>query len=151
MAAPPLSQAIDEYLAWLELDRHAAPGTVNGYRADLALFSEFVGGDVGVPDVSELDRDLVRGYQRHLARQQTGPAGARRPIAISTRARRLVALRSFLRFAAREEWLPGDLGAMIDVPKLPERLPKPVEPGDLEALLEALPSETVADKRDRAL
>jgi site-specific recombinase XerD len=40
----------------------------------------------------------------------------------------LVALRSFLRFAAREEWLPGDLGTTIDVPKLPERLPKPLRP-----------------------
>jgi hypothetical protein len=39
-----------------------------------------------------------------------------------------VALRSFLRFAAREEWLPGDLGTTIDVPKLPERLPKPLKP-----------------------
>jgi integrase/recombinase XerD len=124
---------------------------VNGYRADLELFSEFVGGDVGVTDVGELDRDIVRGYQRGLARRRTGPKGARRPLAISTRARRLVALRSFLRFAAREEWLAGDLGAVIDVPKLPDRLPKPLEAGDLETLLDGMPSDTPADKRDRAL
>jgi site-specific recombinase XerD len=151
MIGLPLSQAIDEYLAWLELDRHASSGTVTGYRGDLALFSEFVGGDDGVADVGELDRDLVRGYQRHLSRQRTGPKGARRPLAISTRARRLVALRSFLNFAAREEWLPGDLGAIIDVPKLPERLPKPLEAGDLEMLLDALPNDTTSDQRDRAL
>src|SRR2546421_12543223 len=78
MASLPLSQAIDEYLAWLELDRHASPGTVHGYRADLHRFSDFVGGDVGVPDIAELDRDLLRGYQRHLARARTGPKGARR-------------------------------------------------------------------------
>jgi site-specific recombinase XerD len=91
------------------------------------------------------------GYQRKLARQRTGPKGARRPLAISTRARRLVALRSFLHFAAREEWLAADLGAVIDVPKLPERLPKPLEASDLETLLYALPSQTPAEKRDRAL
>ncbi|MGH3670158.1 MAG: tyrosine-type recombinase/integrase, partial [Pseudonocardiaceae bacterium] len=119
MAALPLSQAIEEYLAWLELDRHASPGTVEGYRGELRRFSDFAGGDVGVPDISELDRDILRGYQRHLARLRTGPQRARRPLAISTRSRRLVALRSFLRFAAREEWLPGDLGATIDVPTLP--------------------------------
>lgn len=151
MAGLPLSCAIDEYLAWLELDRHASPGTVHGYRADLQRFSDFVGGDGGIPDIADLDRDLLRGYQRHLARARTGPKGARRPLAISTRARRLVALRSFLRFAAREDWLPGDLGATLDVPKLPERLPKPLEPGDRDQLLEALPHDTLADKRDRAL
>ncbi|MDQ1527916.1 MAG: hypothetical protein QOG18_2529, partial [Microbacteriaceae bacterium] len=35
MAGLPLSQAIGEYLAWLELDRHASTGTVEGYRGDL--------------------------------------------------------------------------------------------------------------------
>src|ERR1700709_435169 len=117
MAGLPLSQAIEEYLAWLELDRHASTGTVAGYRGDLGRFSDFAGGDAGIPAIAELDRDILRGYQRHLARLRTGPKGARRPLAISTRSRRLVALRSFLRFAAREEWLPGDLGTTIDVPE----------------------------------
>jgi integrase/recombinase XerD len=151
MAGLPLSQAIEEYLAWLELDRHASLGTVAGYRGDLRRFSDFAGGDAGIPDIAELDRDILRGYQRHLARLRTGPKGARRPLAISTRSRRLVALRSFLRFAAREEWLPGDLGTTIDVPKLPERLPKPLEAGDRDQLLEALPHDTLPELRDRAL
>ena len=151
MAALPLSQAIEEYLAWLELDRHASSGTVEGYRGDLRRFSDFAGGDAGIPDIAELDRDILRGYQRHLARLRTGPKGARRPLAIATRCRRLVALRSFLRFAAREEWLPGDLGSTLDVPTLPGRLPKPLETGDRNRLLEALPNDTLAQKRDRAL
>ena len=146
MAGLALSQAIGEYLAWLELDRHASTGTVAGYRGDLQRFSDFAGGDVGIPDIAELDRDILRGYQRHLARARTGPKGARRPLAISTRSRRLVALRSFLRFAAREEWLPGDLGTTIDVPKLPERLPKPLEAADRDQLLEALPRDTLAQQ-----
>jgi site-specific recombinase XerD len=147
----PLSQAIDEYLAWLELDRHASPRTVEEYRGDLRRFSNFAGDDAGIPDIAELGRDILRGYQRHLARARTGPKSARRPLAIATRSRRLVALRSFLRFAAREEWLPGDLGTTIDVPKVPERLPKPLEADHRDQLLEALPSDTLPNKRDRAL
>jgi integrase/recombinase XerD len=145
-----LSQALSEYLEWLELDKNKARRTVAEYKADLARFAVFAGGDEGVPDVAGIDRELVRGYQRHLARLQTGRKGARRPLAPSTRARRLIALRGFLRFAAREEWLPGDLGALIDVPKLPERLPKPLEDGAREALLETMPSGTLPEKRDRA-
>ena len=70
---------------------------------------------------------------------------------MATRTRRLVSLRSFLRFSAREEWLPGDLGTTIDLPRLPERLPKPLEADDRDRLLRALPAGTVAEKRDRAL
>lgn len=62
--------------------------------------------------------------QRHLARL-TSERG--RPLAVATRRRRLVTLRSLLRFVAREEWLAGDLGTTIDLPRLPERLPKPLE------------------------
>src|SRR6266581_2574043 len=146
----PLSQATAEYLSWLELDRGAARRTVAEYRADLGRFADFAGGDAGVPDIAGLDRELLRAYQRHLARLKTGPKGSRRPLAVSTRARRLVALRSFLRFAAREEWLPGDLGAGIDVPKLPERLPRPLADDARDLLLEALPAGTLPQMRDRA-
>src|SRR6266567_9157560 len=112
----PLAQAVDEYLSWLELDRHAAEGTI-------AEFAE----NADVRSIARIDRDVLRAYQRRLARLRTGPEGSRRPLAVSTRARQLVALRSFLRFCAREEWLPGDLGATIDVPPLPERLPRPLD------------------------
>lgn len=149
-AGIPLSQAITEYLGWLELDRRASPRTVVEYEADLARFANFAGGDDGLPGVAGLDRELLRAYQRHLARLETGPRGSRRQLAVSTRARRLVALRSFLRFAAREEWLSGSLGQAIDVPKLPERLPKPLADDARDLLLDALPAETLQQKRDRA-
>jgi site-specific recombinase XerD len=45
----------------------------------------------------------------------------------------------------------GDLGTAIDVPKLPERLPKPLEAGDRNQLLAALPHDTLPELRDRAL
>jgi integrase len=45
----------------------------------------------------------------------------------------------------------GDLGTAIDVPKLPERLPKPLEAGDRDQLLAALPHDTLPELRDRAL
>jgi integrase/recombinase XerD len=148
----PFSQAADEYLDWLLLDTNKAPRTVAEYKADLCRFATFAfdGADDDEPGVSAIDRELLRSYQRHLARIETGPKGNRRPLAPATRARRLIALRGFLRFAAREEWLPGDLGTMIDLPKLPERLPKPLDDNAREALLEDLPSKTPPQKRDRA-
>jgi len=77
VAALPLSQAIGEYLAWLELDRHASPGTVHGYRRDLQRFCDFVGGDAGVADIAELDRELLRSYQALYSRSCCEPQGSR--------------------------------------------------------------------------
>ncbi len=147
----PFSQAVGEYLDWLRLDLEKAPRTVEEYRADLRRFADFAAaGDGTVPDVGAIDRELVRGYQRHLALATAGSGGKRRALAPATRARRLITLRGFLRFAAREEWLPGDLGSVIDLPKLPERLPKPIDEDAREALLETLPADTLPQKRDRA-
>ena len=101
----------------------------------------------GSPGVPGLRQQPHRGGERRPARPG-GPAGLpalpcpapdrpgrlQAPPAVSTRARRLIVLRSFLRFAAREEWLAGDLGATIDVPRLPKRLPKPLAAGHRDRL-----------------
>jgi len=38
----PLSEAVDEFLQWMELGRHRIAGTVARYRDELARFQEFV-------------------------------------------------------------------------------------------------------------
>jgi integrase/recombinase XerD len=93
----------------------------------LAGFRTFAG-DAGVEKLADVDRDLLRAFQVAMARGRRGG----RLLSPQTRHRRLVALRSFLRFCAREEWTPGDLGVAIDLPKLPKRLPKPLEADELE-------------------
>lgn len=63
-----------------------------------------------------------------------------------------MALRSFLRFCAREEWTPGDLGVTIDLPKLPKRLPKPLQADELERVTASPVADLdEAHLRDRAL
>lgn len=147
----PLSEAVEEYLQWLELDRHASAGTVAGYRDELWRFQSFAGEHGhGDPPIGSVDRDLMRAYQRSVARASTGPAGDRRPLAPATRKRRLIALRSFLRFCQREEWLEADLAATIDLPKLAERLPKPLDEDARERLVGSLTASTLPEKRDRA-
>ena len=69
----------------------------------------------------------------------------------ASRARALVAIRSWLRWIAREGLIERDLSNGITLPKLEQRLPKPIDPDELTRLLGALPSESVHDKRDRAL
>ena len=67
------------------------------------------------------------------------------------RERALVAIRSWLRWLAKEGLIQRDLSNGITLPKLEQRLPKPIDPDELVRLLGALPTETVAEKRDRAM
>jgi site-specific recombinase XerC len=141
-AAPTLAQAIEEYLDWQALDRGRSPNTVRAYSGDLAGFRAFAGA-VGVEQLADVDCDLLRAFQSTMARGGRGS----RPLSPQTSHRRLVALRSFLRFCAREEWTPGDLGVAIDLPKLAKRLPKPLQAD--ERVTATATAE--ADLRDRAL
>ena len=105
-AAPTLAQAIEEYLDWQALDRGRSPNTVRAYGIDLAGFRAFAGA-AGIDELAGVDRDLLREFQAAMARGRRGG----RPLSPQTRHRRLVALGSFLRFCAREEWFVVGLDA----------------------------------------
>ncbi len=145
----PLARAVAEFLDWQALDKGRSPNTVRAYQQDLSMFLTYCAA-VGVAALEQVDRVLLRSYQSELARgSATGVV-----LAAPTRHRRLVALRSFLKFCAREEWTPGDLGVTIDLPKLPRRLPKPLNAAELDRV--TAPAAAGADLdpaglRDRAL
>ncbi|HEY8719329.1 tyrosine-type recombinase/integrase [Pengzhenrongella sp.] len=145
----PLVQAVEEYLDWQALDKARSPNTVRAYKQDLGMFVGYAAG-LDVTVLGQVDRELLRAFQSDLAR---GP-GRTAPLSASTRHRRLVALRSFLKFCAREQWSPGDLGVTIDLPKLPRRLPKPLAADELARVTADVADGVELDdagRRDRAL
>ncbi len=136
------SAAADEYLGWLQVEANRSPNTVRAYSHDIRRLAGFLASKGHSLLMADLRREDLRAYQRYLAGELRSPA---------SRSRALVAIRSWLRWLAREEMVEKDLSNGITLPKLTERLPKPIEPGELSRLLAGLPRETVIDKRDRAL
>jgi site-specific recombinase XerD len=134
--------ASDEYLGWLQLEANRSPNTVRAYAAELRRLAAFLAGRSHSLRMEDLVHEDLRAFQRHLALTLKSPA---------SRARALVAVRSWLRWLAREELVKNDLSNRITLPKLEQRLPKPMQPDELTDLLAALPSETPLDKRDKAL
>jgi site-specific recombinase XerD len=136
------SAAADEYLGWLQVEANRSPNTVRAYAHDIRRLAGFLASKGHSLRMEDLCREDLRAFQRHLAGELKSPA---------SRARALVAIRSWLRWLAREELIAKDLSNGITLPKLTERLPKPIEPAELARMLAALPRETVLEKRDRAL
>jgi site-specific recombinase XerD len=137
-----LQAASTEYIGWLQLEANRSPNTVRAYESELRKLIGFVAAAGHSLVLDELRHDDLRAYQRHLAGRLKSPA---------SRARALVAIRSWLRWLAREGLIERDLSNGITLPKLEQRLPKPIDPDELRRLLAALPVETVSQKRDRAL
>src|SRR6476661_6205003 len=137
-----LKAAATEYLGWLQLEANRSPNTVRAYESELRKLLEFLVANGHSLAVDELRHDDLRAYQRHLAGRLKSPA---------SRARALVAIRSWLRWIAREGLIATDLSNGITLPKLEQRLPKPIDPDELARLLAALPRATLAEKRDRAM
>jgi site-specific recombinase XerD len=137
-----LQAAADEYLGWLQLEANRSPNTVRAYSGEIRRLAGFLAARGHSLKLDELAHDDLRAFQRHLALTLKSPA---------SRARALVAIRSWLRWLARENLMAKDLSNGVTLPKLEQRLPKPIAPDELKRLLAALPLETALEKRDRAL
>lgn len=134
--------AADEYLSWLQLEANRSRNTVRAYQGELRKLSCFLAGHGHSLEMADLRHEDLRAYQRHLALTLRSPA---------SRARALVAVRSWLRWLAREKLVATDLSNAVTLPKLEQRLPKPMPADELARLLVSMPAETLIAKRDRAL
>jgi site-specific recombinase XerD len=137
-----LQAAANEYLGWLQLEANRSPNTVRAYEAELRKLFGFLAASGHSLQLADLRHEDLRAFQRHLANRLKSPA---------SRARALVAIRSWLKWIAREGIAEHDLSNGITLPKLEQRLPKPIDPDELARLLAALPASSPQEKRDRAL
>ena len=117
--------ALDRFLGSLAA-RDTSPHTQRSYAATLTAYLGWLGAR-GV-DWRTPSRGDLRTY---LAVLGMGRARA-------STAQRLAAIRSFHRFAVREELAPGDPWGAIATPRLPRRLPRVLEVEQVERLLAAV-------------
>jgi site-specific recombinase XerD len=142
VAALDVPAAAREYLDWLQLEANRSPNTVRAYEGELRRFAGFLAEREHTLRLEDVRHEDLRAYQRHLAAVLRSPA---------SRARALVAIRSWLRWLAREGLIEKDLSNGVTLPRVEQRLPKPLPPDELARVIASLPEKTPLDKRDRAL
>ena len=134
---------VQQFLDHLRVQRNRPPTTVRSYRSDLAKFVAFAQGRGAGEDIcAGLDRSALRRYQIELADLLPHPR---------SRARALVALRQFLRYAYDEGWTQAELSRQVLVPRYTVGDPHPIASEIVSRLLAALPTGGLRDLRDRAL
>jgi integrase/recombinase XerC len=135
--------SIDAFINHLRIERQASSHTIRSYEDDLGLYNGYLAEVKGEDaDPSAVDPARLRRYSAWLAGRGYAP---------STIARRLASLRSFFRFLRREGLVAADPAAGLRNPKQAKRLPRLLRIDEVIRLLEAVPLETPAGIRDRAM
>jgi len=134
------------FLQFLTLNRNASAHTVRAYESDLAQFLDHAAGAAGVKRAdlrpAALDRAAIRSFLGEL--HKLGQSRA-------TAARKLAAVRTFLRYLRREEVIDGDPGALVATPKREVRMPAHLSEAEMAALIDAADDTTPLGRRDRAI
>lgn len=142
-----MERAVRSWLAHLDVERGVAANTLTSYRRDLGRYTEYLAGR-GVLEPAEVTQAHVADF---LATLREGSAD-HPPLAASSTARTLAAVRGLHRFLALEGEVRTDPASAVSPPKPPARLPKAIAVDEVERLLEAASvGDTPASLRDRAL
>jgi integrase/recombinase XerD len=138
-----IERVINSYLDHLTVERGMSVHTIAGYRRDLRRYADHLA-SIGVEDPAGIDPSTITGYAASLAEGDS-------PLAPSSSARALAAVRGLHKFAAEEGITPDNPAAQIRPPKPPRRLPKGLSLDDVQALLASPGSDTPLGLRDTAL
>lgn len=135
-----------DFLDHLKLNRNTSAHTTGAYKSDLSLFLEFAARHLEKADArlepADLDLPLVRAYIAELHR-----LGQSR----SSVARKLSALRTFVRFLRREGWIETDPTVLAPSPRREHRVPAHLSVDEMSRLLDAPDASTPLGRRDRAI
>ena len=134
-----MHQDIEEYLAYLKLERGLSPATVVSYRQDLALFEAFLT-QRRIDSPTRVQAGHVREFLQSIRAHRTA----------STVARKLSAVRGFFKFLEGQRTIARSPTAFIETPRLWHRLPQTLNLPEIERLLGSISPEGLGI-RDRAM
>ncbi|NOX57927.1 MAG: tyrosine recombinase XerC [Planctomycetes bacterium] len=169
---------IDEFLNYLNFERHFSPHTAKCYSADLSQFCAFLSSESGDSTAARFGNGSAS--QDHSSGDGTDAQSAtvvvqetdlrRRLLEVdvdevrrflahlakqdyskSTTARKLATLRSFYKFCLRRSYIESNPLVSIRTPKQEKRLPKFLEIDQINRLLNTPDETTILGARDKAM
>lgn len=131
---------IASFLSSLRFERRLSRHTISAYERDLGALAAFCEKE-GIASLEALDAYHIRSFAAEAHRRGLSPRSI---------ARRLSAVRSFLRAEIENGRLKGNVASNVSAPKPPRRLPGTLDADQVAKLLEASSDDTL-DLRDRAM
>lgn len=139
-----MRDAIDKYLQHLEHERRMSPHSLRAYSSDLRLFANFAEQreHPANKDLHRLDHLLIRGFLAQRLQNNSARSAARS----------LSSLRGFMRYLKQMGLIDTNPALLVDAPKLPKLLPRPLDVEDAVALCQEETSQrSTSPLRDHAI
>jgi integrase/recombinase XerC len=136
-----MQDLLDSYTNYLIAERNASPHTVSNYRREIAELMGFAQAQ-GVTSWQEVAPALLRRWLAWLNE---------RGIARASVIRRVSEARSFYAYLVRRGVMDANPVLAISSPKMPKRLPRPLNVEDVKKLLAAPDPTDREGQRDRAM
>jgi integrase/recombinase XerC len=141
-----MTSQLEAFVDYLRLNRNTSVHTSAAYQSDLAQLIEFTAGHLDKPvkrlRPRDLDLTVVRAYMAELYRLGQSRASV---------ARKLSALRTFVRFLRREGWIDTDPSALAQAPRRQHKVPAHLSMDEMTTLLETPDASAPLGRRDRAI
>ena len=136
-----------EYLEWMRIKNYSER-TVENRAVYLAFFLQWAE-DRGITKPVEVTKPILERYQRHLYHFRKPNGG---PLSFRSQYCRLVPIRAFFKWLARQNHLLYNPASELELPRLEHRLPKHVlTASEAEAVLAQPDVDDALGLRDRAL
>jgi integrase/recombinase XerD len=130
---------LDRFLEALTEAGNYARNTVSAYRNDLSQLVDWV--NQRQPPVSawpQISTEVLEEFVTHLRSMLvTRRHGDVKPVAVSTVARKIAAIKSFFNYLAASHAIEVDAAIGLETPKIAKRMPKTMTSADVERLLNA--------------
>jgi len=141
-----MTRHVSEFIRFLRLNRNVSPHTARAYGNDITQFVTHVASEQGVKRTDLQLEALTRPAIRSFLAAVHASGGSR-----ATAARKLAAVRTFLRYLRREALIADDPGALVPTPRREVRMPAHLSENEMMALLEAASGTDELGRRDRAI
>ena len=129
---PYLREAVEDWLAYLAVERQLATNTAEAYERDISQFLAFIArAQNKLPDMKQLIALSARDVRAFLAARRGEGVGSR------SLSRTLSALRMFYKFLERRGYGKNDAIRAVALPKLPHSVPKPLTAPKATALIDS--------------
>jgi integrase/recombinase XerC len=141
-----MTSQLEAFIEYLRLNRNTSGHTSAAYQSDLRQLIEFTAGHLDKPvkrlRPGDLDLTVIRAYMAELYRRGQSRASV---------ARKLSALRTFVRYLRREGWIDTDPAALAQAPRREQKVPAHLSMDEMTRLLDAPDAATPLGRRDRAI
>ncbi len=134
-----LEDELDRFLVALAADENYARNTVSAYRNDLSQLVDWLKQrQPPVTDWPEVSTAVLAEFVDYLRSLQViKRRGALKPVAASTVARKIAAIKSFFNYLTASRAIVVDAAMALETPKIAKRTPKTMSPADVDRLLSA--------------